>query len=180
MLTDWSIIKSIISHYRSYFVFLYWSITRYNTLYSSIKNIFLVIPLQRISRDPDNQLISWASFLFCIHNLSTLICKMRLMFDMAISAGGCAIADTKITSLHNLQINCSTWLGLYASSFLLDNVWLFQRTLSCTNFYIMCLQALILSGHDHDQCTVTHATKYGPVEEVSIFFLDSMALSYPY
>lgn len=29
------------------------------------------------------------------------------------------------------------------------------------------LQALILSGHDHDQCTVIHKSKYGSVKEVA-------------
>ncbi|MQL71489.1 hypothetical protein Taro_003777 [Colocasia esculenta] len=27
---------------------------------------------------------------------------------------------------------------------------------------------LVLSGHDHDQCTVTHSTSFGPVTEVSL------------
>lgn len=27
-------------------------------------------------------------------------------------------------------------------------------------------QVLVLSGHDHDQCTVDHKTKYGTVKEV--------------
>lgn len=27
-------------------------------------------------------------------------------------------------------------------------------------------QVLVLSGHDHDQCTVNHKTKYGSVKEV--------------
>lgn len=30
------------------------------------------------------------------------------------------------------------------------------------------MQALVLSGHDHDQCTVTHESKFGLVKEVSI------------
>ncbi|KAH9626728.1 hypothetical protein KSS87_010667 [Heliosperma pusillum] len=29
-------------------------------------------------------------------------------------------------------------------------------------------KALVLSGHDHDQCTVTHKTKHGPVEEHTV------------
>lgn len=33
--------------------------------------------------------------------------------------------------------------------------------------YFEFVQALILSGHDHDQCTVIHKSKYGSVKEVS-------------
>ncbi|KAL3511545.1 hypothetical protein ACH5RR_024262 [Cinchona calisaya] len=36
---------------------------------------------------------------------------------------------------------------------------------STNNLLNLIRPALILSGHDHDQCTVTHISKYGPVEE---------------
>ncbi|XP_062092045.1 uncharacterized protein LOC133797934, partial [Humulus lupulus] len=32
-------------------------------------------------------------------------------------------------------------------------------------------QVLILSGHDHDQCTITHKSTSGPVMEVCIHFI---------
>lgn len=32
---------------------------------------------------------------------------------------------------------------------------------------IWVLQVLVLSGHDHDQCTVIHKAKFGPITEVN-------------
>ena len=47
------------------------------------------------------------------------------------------------------------------------NFWVANVT--CNNNQ-MLLQALILSGHDHDQCMVTHESTFGPVKEASTDF----------
>lgn len=39
---------------------------------------------------------------------------------------------------------------------------------STNNLLNMISPALILSGHDHDQCKVTHIAKHGPVEEYTV------------
>lgn len=35
------------------------------------------------------------------------------------------------------------------------------------NNNLRLLQVLILSGHDHDQCMVTHESTFGPIKEAS-------------
>lgn len=53
-------------------------------------------------------------------------------------------------------------------------IFLETRGLCCTSLrmakleLLSCVQVLILSGHDHDQCTVTHMSKHGPVMEVGV------------
>lgn len=45
----------------------------------------------------------------------------------------------------------------------------------------MLLQALVLSGHDHDQCTVTHMYNKGQATEVNVisFCIDAiLSISY--
>lgn len=55
-------------------------------------------------------------------------------------------------SAHNHEIVYQNYLTEESSNQLLD----------------MIKPALVLSGHDHDQCSVTHETKFGPVKEHTV------------
>uniref|UniRef100_A0A6N2KIX6 Calcineurin-like phosphoesterase domain-containing protein n=1 Tax=Salix viminalis TaxID=40686 RepID=A0A6N2KIX6_SALVM len=63
------------------------------------------------------------------------------------------IINQRITySAHNHEIVYQNYLTEESSNQLLD----------------MIKPALVLSGHDHDQCTVTHESKFGPVKEHTV------------
>ncbi|KAJ6711824.1 METALLOPHOSPHOESTERASE ISOFORM E [Salix purpurea] len=66
---------------------------------------------------------------------------------------GSPIINQRITySAHNHEIVYQNYLTEESSNQLLD----------------MIKPALVLSGHDHDQCTVTHESKFGPVKEHTV------------
>lgn len=134
-------------------------------------SIFLFVKELTMWLVMSQSLMVWFFLVICNLFLGTSVQKPLLAFRMCSNVGKTIMIDLRKPCYCSYQ----NYLSKETSDLLLSILkpvsffCNFRRLRLTYSHYLLGsipLQVLVLSGHDHDQCTVVHSTPFGPVTEV--------------